>query len=221
MAGAAPDRLTGRAKPRQGRTLKRRRYWRRAFLHALASGHTIAGAALVAGVPSSTLYDNRKADQDFAAAWDNAAEAGLGVLENEAIRRAVDGVEKPVWYQGEEAGKERVYSDRLLLRALEARSKSWAQRQAVSHEHTGRIAHVVAYLPCSGRDRATCQTCGGQGCEQSRAFEATLIEHAPAQPAPTAALEAAGAAPAPAPLPSPPRPAALPVSTPQTGKRTL
>lgn len=229
MAGsAAPDQPTRRQNGRARGPYRRRRYWRTTFLRALAEGATAAGAMQIAGVSSSTAYDHRKADPAFAAAWDNAAEAGLGVLENELVRRAVDGVLKPDYYKGEVVGYTRHYSDRNLLRALAARNPAWAERSAVAHEHSGRIAHaveIVARIPCNGRDPALCQTCGGKGCEQARAFEATFpaIEHDPAALAPTAALAAAaaGAAPAPAPLARPARPAAAPVSTPQTGKRTL
>lgn len=44
----------------------------------------------------------------------------LAELEAEAKRRAVTGVEKDVWYQGEVVGKEKVYSDKLLETLMKA-----------------------------------------------------------------------------------------------------
>ena len=46
----------------------------------------------------------------FAAAQDEAAQ----LLEDEAVRRATEGVLEPVFYQGEECGAVRRYSDGLM-----------------------------------------------------------------------------------------------------------
>lgn len=59
-----------------------------AFLDALATGLSIAGAARAAGLGRQTVYDWRNADSDFAARWDSAIEEGTDHLEDVAIRRA-------------------------------------------------------------------------------------------------------------------------------------
>lgn len=72
-----------------------------AFLHALGGGSTVSEAADAAGVSSSACYNLRKTDADFAEAWRIALEDSADVLEREARRRAIDGVEEPVVYQGQ------------------------------------------------------------------------------------------------------------------------
>lgn len=71
------------------------------FCAALAEGATIGEAAAEAGVHRKTVYRWHMDDQEFAAAWDDGLEAGTEVLEAEARRRAVHGVEEPVIYQGQ------------------------------------------------------------------------------------------------------------------------
>lgn len=71
------------------------------FLRALASGCTVSEAATAAGVSSGAAYALRRCDADFAEAWRLALEDSADVLEAEARRRAIDGVEEPVVYQGQ------------------------------------------------------------------------------------------------------------------------
>lgn len=59
------------------------------FLTALGEGLSVAGAAKLAGVGRQTVYDWRKRDAAFAAAWDDAIETGTDNLEDEARRRAM------------------------------------------------------------------------------------------------------------------------------------
>jgi hypothetical protein len=47
------------------------------------------------------LYDWRRADTAFQEAWDDALEAGTDLVEFEARRRAIEGVDKPLTYQGQ------------------------------------------------------------------------------------------------------------------------
>ena len=62
----------------------------------------------------------RRRSEDFAAQWDEALEEGSDLLEAEARRRAVTGVDKPVYYKGEVVGSITQYSDRLLMFLLRA-----------------------------------------------------------------------------------------------------
>jgi hypothetical protein len=71
------------------------------FCAALASGAMVGEAAAEASINRATAYNWREADADFAAAWDEALQAGTEILEAEATRRAVHGVEEPVVYQGQ------------------------------------------------------------------------------------------------------------------------
>lgn len=75
--------------------------WIGPFLQALAGGSTVSEAAQHAGVSSSAAYARRRDDDDFRAAWEEALEDSADVLEAEARRRAIHGVEEPVVYQGQ------------------------------------------------------------------------------------------------------------------------
>ncbi|MCA1701257.1 MAG: hypothetical protein LC790_21110 [Actinobacteria bacterium] len=73
-----------------------------------------------AGIARRTAYDARQADEDFAVAWADVEEATTERMEREAYRRAVDGVDRDVFYQGAVVGAERQYSDNLLMFMLKA-----------------------------------------------------------------------------------------------------
>lgn len=77
-------------------------------------------AAEKAGVSRSQAYQYRKKDKTFAQAWDDALQAALDELETELRRRAMQGIEQPVYFGGKECGRIRTYNDNLgmfLLRA--------------------------------------------------------------------------------------------------------
>jgi hypothetical protein len=76
--------------------------WVEPFLTALADCGCVGRAARAAGVTRQCVYQLRKRHPDFAAAWDEAVQAGQESLEVEAIRRGRDGVEKPVLYKGQQ-----------------------------------------------------------------------------------------------------------------------
>lgn len=67
---------------------------------SLAVLGNISAAARAAGVERKTAYAWRNGDEDFAAAWDDAIEQAADLIELEARRRAVEGVDEPVMYQG-------------------------------------------------------------------------------------------------------------------------
>ena len=103
------------------------------FLSALAQGCTVTSAAQAAGVARTTVYEWR-ADPDFETAWQAAEDAGVDILEQEAMRRACDGVEKPVYRGGEVVGHVTDYSDSMLMFLLKARrpEKFTDKKQAIS-----------------------------------------------------------------------------------------
>jgi len=92
---------------------------RRVFLSVLARTGRVAEAARSVGyTDTATLQQYRRNDEDFAEAWDHALEAAAHVLEEEAIRRATEGVLEPVFYKGVVAGYKTNYSDTLLMFVL-------------------------------------------------------------------------------------------------------
>lgn len=66
-------------------------------------------------------YDWKREEPEFFAAWEEAYQAGTEALEDEARRRAVDGWDEPRFYEGEQCGVVRKYSDTLLMFLLKSR----------------------------------------------------------------------------------------------------
>lgn len=108
-----------------------------AFCAALvASGGNVSRACQAIDVARITAYDWRSADPEFAAAWDKAKSIGLDSLEDEATRRAYEGTDKPVFYQGVQCGTIREYSDTLTIFLLKG-GKPEKYRDNARFEHTG------------------------------------------------------------------------------------
>jgi hypothetical protein len=95
---------------------------RAAFLGALAeTGGNVTAACKKAKLPRATAYEWRDEDEAFRKDWDAALEIGTDALEDEALRRARDGVKKPIYQQGKRVGYVQEYSDTLLIFMLKAR----------------------------------------------------------------------------------------------------
>lgn len=94
---------------------------KQAFLNALSAGHSVRAAAEAAGAAFDEPHTWREADREFADRWQRAEEAGTDVIEDEAYRRAVTGVEKPIYRGGEVVGHVADYSDSMLMFLLKSR----------------------------------------------------------------------------------------------------
>ena len=87
---------------------------KRAFLSAYAQLGSIARAAHTAEV-NRRSHTNWLQDDAYAKAFTLAQEMACDMLEAEAIRRAKEGVEEPVFHQGKQVATIRKYSDTLLI----------------------------------------------------------------------------------------------------------
>lgn len=125
-AKAAPEGQTAQTRkkapaksPRKG-TAAPRADWHPKFLAELAVTCNVTEAARVAGASRPTVYEHKKKDPAFSAAWDDAVDEGVDALELECRRRALHGVTKPIFYQGMECGSVQEYSDTLAIFLLKA-----------------------------------------------------------------------------------------------------
>ncbi len=85
------------------------------FLAVIGETSNVTKAAQSIGMARQSVYDARARDPEFAALWDSAIEQGTDMLEAEARRRALDGVDRPVYFQGKRVGITKEYSDPLLM----------------------------------------------------------------------------------------------------------
>lgn len=107
----------------------------KAFLATLAEVGIVRAACEAASIDPTVVYARRQEDPEFAAAWQTALDAAADRLEAEALRRAHDGWEEPVFGSGGtgvgtvEVGRIRKYSDTLLIFLLKgARPEKFRER---------------------------------------------------------------------------------------------
>ncbi|TKD50208.1 terminase [Sphingomonas baiyangensis] len=93
---------------------------RETFLKTLRETCNVSEAARAAGIGRRTAYEWREADETFAANWQDAEDEAADKLEREAWRRAVEGTDKPVTFQGAITATYKEYSDRMLEILLKA-----------------------------------------------------------------------------------------------------
>jgi hypothetical protein len=91
------------------------RNWQPAFLAALRETGQVTRSCELSDISRNTVYTHRREEPEFAIEWDKALEDAAGTLEDEAWRRARDGVNKPIVYQGMVMGTQKEYSDTLLM----------------------------------------------------------------------------------------------------------
>lgn len=111
-----PKRSTNLKTPPPGRY-----HWVRIFLATLSQQGSIHAAAEKANIDPLAVYRHRDRSPTFARYWDYALEKAADDLEAEIYRRAKDGIEKTIWYQGEQRGTEYVTSDTLAMFWLKGR----------------------------------------------------------------------------------------------------
>jgi len=90
------------------------------FFRILAASGSASLAADRTGLSRSTLYAHRAANPAFARRWAEAFVLGKEKLRDEAFRRAVVGMKKPVFHAGQQVGKVKYYDNRLLWLMLRA-----------------------------------------------------------------------------------------------------
>ncbi len=121
--GAAPPDFT--PVPRQR---MRRGGWsaarQREFIEHLAETGSVRAACRRMGVGERPVYTlrNHPEGESFRKAWEAALDMGIQRIEDVAMDRALNGVETPIFYHGEEVGRRRVYNDRLLMFLLNNRA---------------------------------------------------------------------------------------------------
>lgn len=120
---------------------------RKLFLDTLRATANISAAARAADINRRTAYTWRDENPEFAADWDEALEEATDALEAEARRRALDGVAKPVFYQGSECGTVQEYSDALMALLLKAhRPDKYKERSANELSGPGGVAFTFPPL---------------------------------------------------------------------------
>jgi hypothetical protein len=103
----------------------------------LRQGHTLLQSAVLAQISQSMLKNWRHRDPEFLAASNEAYDEGTEQFSAEVKRRAIEGWNEPVYYQGQQVGHVRKFSDALLM--FELKKRNPAYRDKVDMQHSGGI----------------------------------------------------------------------------------
>ena len=96
--------------------------WVEPFLEAVARGMGMTHACDHVGIDSSSATGLRKRNAEFRRRWNEAADIGTRLLEQEAQRRAYHGTEDPILDRhGNRIGTRSHYSDGLMMFLLKGR----------------------------------------------------------------------------------------------------
>ena len=94
------------------------------FLLVLQRTGNVSAAARAARVTRGSAYEKRQSDDGFDKCWNSALEESLDDLEEELRRRALEGIDKPIFYAGKQVGGIKSYNDALGMFLLRSRRKS-------------------------------------------------------------------------------------------------
>lgn len=97
------------------------------FIETYSRVGVVTDAAKAAGVPRERIYQWQEHDETFALRFNLAKEAYCDTLRREIHRRAIEGVEKPVYQRGFRIDTVREYSDALLMFHAKAKMPEYRQ----------------------------------------------------------------------------------------------
>jgi len=130
----------GREKQEKPQSSKRTIVKLKKFLVNLAETCSVTRSCKMAKLSRRWAYQLRADDQEFAEKWDKALDIGFDKLEEEAIRRAYKGYDKPVFQGGIQVGVVREYSDTLMCLLLKGRKrKVYGDKSEISGPNGGPI----------------------------------------------------------------------------------
>lgn len=152
---------------------------RKAFLEELTKTANTTHAAKVVGVSRRTVHYFCAKDPEFKKLHEEAVEAGTDALVAEARRRAHEGFEEPVFYQGKQVGAVRKWSDNLLMFLIKERRPEYRERFDLKHEMALPLVILKDYT-------------GEHGGMDPRQPRSELVSPAPPQlpPGPTIEVQA-------------------------------
>jgi hypothetical protein len=119
---------------------------KRAFLLAFTQCGQITHSCRAAEMDHCMHYYWLKTDAAYVHAFAEAQTIAGRLLEEEAIRRARDGVKRTIYHQGEPVGEETVYSDTLLIFLMKgAMPAKYRERIEHTGDHGGPLTLKVVY----------------------------------------------------------------------------
>lgn len=125
------------------------------FIEALAESGCVAEACARVGMTTTSAYAlRRRVDAgSFRLAWEAALDYAIRRLSDAAFARALNGVSRPVYFQGEAIGERRYYDERLTMFLLRYRDPvrygAWLDRRDFTRHPDGaaiQLAQLVNHV---------------------------------------------------------------------------
>ncbi|MDC0336269.1 hypothetical protein OAN24_05185 [Pseudodesulfovibrio sp.] len=118
------------------------------FIEALLVDGNVSRSAKSVGVSREHFYRIRRADEEFAKLWEDAVKIGhmavIELMEEECDRRALKGVDKPVYQGGKLVGQIRHYSDNLLMFRLKRLDPRYARNVFAGDREQPLVLELVS-----------------------------------------------------------------------------
>lgn len=111
------------------------------FFEQLAKSGNIGKALEVVAISRIELYRRETQDPEFKKIFEEARSLGISAMEDEAQRRAVDGVSEPIFFQGLQIATVQKFSDQLLMFLLRGR-KPEVFKERISTDNTNTNLNV-------------------------------------------------------------------------------
>jgi len=125
--------------------------WWAGFFKSLTEHGIVTRAAEANGVHQRLVWRLHKENEQFRELFDEARKIGLRRCIDEAIRRGSEGWDEPVFFNGEQVGTKRKFSDRLLEFIIRANFERYRQAMDASISLDGKMS-VTDLLSSGGSD---------------------------------------------------------------------
>jgi hypothetical protein len=113
------------------------------LLNEISERGNITDSCKVVGIKRITHYKRCDRDEEYAKRAEAAHKQGLKQLEDHAVKRAIRGVDKPVFFQGVEIARVTEYSDSLLQFLLQSNDPKYKRKQEITGADGGPLALLV------------------------------------------------------------------------------
>lgn len=155
----------------------------RDFIAALAACGVVAEAAARVGMSARSAYKlrARPGARSFREAWEVAVDSAMERLADAVFARALHGVSRPIFYQGEQVGERRHYDERLAMFLLSRRAPDrfgcWIDRREVrceADEHGAALAEALDRVTADAlaQDAAEARAVAGDAPDRAEASTA-------------------------------------------------
>lgn len=153
------------------------------FLESVRRTGLVAKSAQAAGTNSRRIKTECETDKEFASEMQEALVIYAESVQEELHRRAIDGVEENVYFQGEVCGQKTNYSDALLTTLVKAKSPEFREKLSVDTTIHGG---VLLTLPPAATQQAWLDSAKPQQLpapdQENEAHDIIEIEEAPTDP---------------------------------------